>query len=96
MLLRLSHYNDGKEKSQSHEIIMPDDSPFYNAEYDIFSLNPFDITGYGSTKEEALENFKRKFDYVMQEWRAFEKMLFETDVIENDIVEVDCFGKTLN
>jgi hypothetical protein len=57
-LLRLSHYNDGKEKSQSHEIIIPDAYPFYNAEYDIFSLNPFDITGYGSTKEEALTNFK--------------------------------------
>lgn len=93
MLLRLSHYNDGKEKSQSHEIIIPDAYSFYNAEYDVFSLNPFDITGYGSTKEEALENFKRKFDYVIREWCAFGKMLFETDVIENDIVEVDCFGK---
>lgn len=95
MLLRLSHYNDGKEKSQSHEIIIPDAYPFYNAEYDIFSLNPFDITGYGSTKEEALENFKRKFTYVMREWRAFEKMLFETDVIEDSILDVDRFGKAV-
>jgi hypothetical protein len=92
-LLRLSYYNDGKEKSQSHEVTIADACPFYNSEYDIFSLNPFDITGYGSTKEEALENFKRKFDYVIREWCAFGKMLFETDVIENDIVEVDCFGK---
>lgn len=92
-MLRLSHYNDGKEKSQSHEIIIPDAYPFYNAEYDIFSLNPFDITGYGSTKEEALTNFKRKFDYVMREWRAFEEMLFETDVVEDNILDVDCFGK---
>lgn len=94
-MLRLTHYNDGKEKRQSHEIIMPDDGPFYNAEYDIFSLNPFEITGYGSTKEEALENFKRKFEYVMREWRAFEHMLFETNVIEDSVLDVDCFGKAV-
>ena len=94
-MLRLSHYNDSKEKSQSHEIILQDNCLFYNAEYDIFSLNPFDITGYGSTKEKALENFKRKFTYVMHEWHAFEKMLFETNIIEDDILDVDCFGKAV-
>lgn len=94
-MLRLSHYNDNKENSQSHEIILPDNCLFYNAEYDIFSLNPFDITGYGSTKEEALENFKQKFTYVMKEWHAFEKMLFETNIIEDDILDVDCFGKAV-
>lgn len=94
-MLRLSHYNDNKEKSQSHEIILEDNCPFCNAKYDLFSLNPFDITGYGSTKEEALENFKRKFTYVMQEWHAFEKMLFETNIIEDDILDVDCFGKAV-
>lgn len=65
-------------------------------ELDIFSYNPLDITGYGSTKEEALDNFKRKFDFLMKEWQLFEKMLFETDAIENDILEVDCLGNPLN
>lgn len=87
MLLRLTYYNDGKEKSQSHEVTISDINRSYNAEYDIFSLNPFDTTGYGATKEEALENFKRKIDYVMREWRAFEKMLSETDVIEDNILD---------
>lgn len=87
MLLRLTYYNDGKKKSQSHEVTISDINRSYNAEYDIFSINPFDITGYGATKEEALENFKRKFDYVMREWRAFEKMLFETDAIEDSILD---------
>ena len=32
----------------------------------------------------------------MKEWQSFEKMLFETDVIENDILEVDCLGNSLN
>lgn len=86
-MLRLNHYNDGKEKSQSHEVTIRDINRSYNAEYDIFSLNPFDTTGYGATKEEAFKDFKRKFDYVMREWSAFEKMLFETDIIENDILD---------
>lgn len=94
-MLRLSHYNDNKEKSQSHEIILQDNRPFYNAKYDVFSLNPFDITGYGYTKEEALENFKQKFTYVMREWHAFEKMLFETDIIEDSVLDVDYFGKAV-
>lgn len=86
-MLRLSHYNDGKEKSQSHEVTISDVNRSYNAEHDIFSLNPFDITGYGATQEEALENFKEKIDYVLREWRAFEKMLFETDVVSNSITD---------
>lgn len=87
-MLRLNHYNDHKAKYQSHEIRLRD-CRFYDVEYDVFSFNPFDITGYGETKEEALEDFKRKFKYVVNEWKAFEKMLFETDVIENGIVELD-------
>ena len=31
----------------------------------------------------------------MQEWHAFEKMLFETNIIEDDILDVDCFGKAV-
>ena len=88
-MLRLYHYNDRKEKSQSHEVNIRDPR-FYNAEYGIFSYDdPYDVIGYGETKEEALEDFKQKFKHVMNEWKAFEKMLFETDVIENDIVEPD-------
>lgn len=95
-MLRLDHHNDGKEKQQSHEISIGEYRPFYNAEYDVFSHDPFDITGYGATKEEALEDFKRKFDYVMREWHTFEKMLFETSVVENDIIEVDNLGIAVN
>ena len=32
----------------------------------------------------------------MKEWQTFEKMLFETDAIENNILEVDCLGNPLN
>lgn len=94
-MLRLNHYDDCKEKSQSHEISIRE-CHFYDVEYDIGSFNPFDIYGYGETKEEALEDFKRKFEYVMRELKTFEKMLLETDTVENDTVEVDCFGKQID
>ena len=87
-MLSLAHCNDGKEKWQSHEICICEDGDFYNSDVGVFSHDFYDITGYGETKEEAIEDFKRKFQYVMNEWKSFEKMLFETDVIENNIIEV--------
>ena len=89
-MLKLAHYNDGKEKWQSHEIEVIEfpAPPYYNPDHDVTSLNFFDLTGYGSTKEEALDDFKRKFNYVFEQWKAFDRMLFETDVIGNDIAEV--------
>ena len=88
-MLKLTHYNDGKEKWQSHEIEVIEfpTPPYYNPDHDVTSLNFFDLTGYGSTKEEALDDFKRKFSYILEQWKAFDKMLFETNIIENDIVE---------
>ena len=83
-MIKLTHYNDGKKDWQSHEISVKDDY-FYN--YDIFSL-----IGYGETKEEALKNYKKKFSYVMGELRAFERMLFETNAAEENMVEVDAGG----
>lgn len=90
-MINLTHYNDGKKKSQSHEISISETN-YYNSEYDIFSHDPFDITGYGSTKEEAIEDFKRKFEYVLAEWNTFGKMLF-SPAIQLNTIEVDCLGK---
>ena len=90
-MIRLTHHDDHKEKWQSHEITMCD-SEFVNAVFGIYSHNPFDIIGYGKTKDEAIEDFKNKFKYVMRELKAFETMLLDTDVITDDIMEVDCRG----
>lgn len=89
-MLKLTHYNDGKEKWQSHEIEVIEfhAQPHYDPDHDVTSLNFFDLTGHGSTKEEALDDFKRKFSYILEQWKAFDRMLFETDAIENDIAEV--------
>ena len=79
--MKLQYYNDGKEKFQSHEISLVEDN-FYNKEYDIVSYNPFDIVGYGATKEEAIEDFKKKFVFVMTELKSFEDKLLTTNDIE--------------
>lgn len=93
-MIEMTYHDDGKEKPLSHEISIREQY-FYNAEADVCSHNPFDITGYGETKEEAIEAFKNKFKYVMGELKAFEMMLFDTDVITDNIVVVDCFGKPI-
>lgn len=92
-MINLTHHDDGKGKFQSHEVSISE-SDFYNSEHDVFSHNPFDITGYGSTKEEAIEDFKRKFEYVLAEWNAFEKILC-CPAIQLNITEVDCFGEPI-
>ena len=90
-MVKLAHYNDGKEKRQSHEIYLKEDA-FYNDEFDLFSISPFDVSGYGATKEEALKDFMRKIEYVLHEWEAFEKILFCTDILTDNMVEINYFG----
>ena len=91
-MIELIHFDDKKGKSQSHEVAIIEHN-FYNAEANVRSHNPFDLCGYGETKEEAIEDFKKKFRYIMRELKAFEMMLLDTDVITNNIIEVDCEGR---
>lgn len=92
-MIQLTHYNDGKEKYQSHEVSLKVphgiNSKRFNAyiEYD-FS----EITGYGETKEEALNDFMNKFNYMLDEWQAFANMLNGANTITDNILEVDCTG----
>ena len=92
-MINLTHHDDGKGKFQSHEISISE-SDFYNSEHDVFSHNPFDITGYGSTKEEAIEDFKIKFEYVLAEWNAFGKILF-CPAVQLNTLEIDCLGNSI-
>ena len=93
-MIKLAYHNDGKQKWQSHEIYLKEDE-FYNNEFGVLSHNPFDIYGYGETKEEALEEFIKRFKYIMDEWRAFENMLLNTNIVTDSIVAVDCLGKEI-
>lgn len=94
-MIKLTHYNDSKERLDSHVISITEDAVWYGNGHNLSSHDLFDIRGFGETKDEAMEDFKDKFEYLLKEWVAFGKMLFETDVIENSIVEVDCFGKEI-
>ena len=92
--MHLTHHDDGKQRWQSHEVGITEQD-FYNQEHDIFSHNFMDLIGYGETKEQAVEDFKRKFRYLLDEWNAFAKLLLDSDVVENEMIEVDCFGKPI-
>lgn len=50
------------------------------------------LTAYGETKEEALNDFMKKFNYMLDEWQAFANMLNNTNVITDNMLEVDCVG----
>lgn len=93
-MIQMTYHNDHKEKGQSHEISIREQN-FHNFEKDVWSHDLFDIVGYGATKDEAIEDFKNKFRYVMTELKAFETMLLDTDVITDNIIEVDCMGKEI-
>ena len=55
----------------------------------------FDKWDTEQPKKKAIEDFKIKFKYIMNELRAFETMLLDTDTITDNIVEVDCMGKPI-
>lgn len=91
-MVKLAHYDDGKGKWRSHEIYLKEDN-FYIDEFDLSSISPFDVSGYGATKEEALKDFMRKMEHVFIEWKAIKEVLFNTDILTDNMVEVDYAGK---
>lgn len=86
MLMKIAHHNDGKEKWESHTCYLFNESNSYD-EFDITN-----IRGYGETKEEAIQNLKKELGHYFDELHSLEKMPYETDVLDNDIIEVDCLG----
>ena len=89
MLMKIAHYNDGKKKWGSHSCYLFNDANDYH-EFDITN-----ISGCGETKEEAIQNLKKELEYYFNELHALEKKLYETDILDNDIVEVDCLGRKI-
>lgn len=89
MLMKIAHYNDGKEKWESHTCYL------FNDADDYYKFDITDIRGYGETKEEAIKSLKEELRYYFNELHALEKMLYETDILDNDIIEVNCLGKKI-
>lgn len=77
--MTLEHIDDYKAKWQSHEVGIKDED-LSSVEAGVYSGDPFDIIGYGETKEEAYENFKAKFICLMNIWKKFEKDLLEDKI----------------
>ena len=50
--IKVIHLDDGKGKWQSYEIYLDNEKGYLSSDI-------FDITGYGESKEKALEEFKR-------------------------------------
>lgn len=78
----LVYHNDGKEKWQSHEVYLK--YPFL---YEGFE---FSQRGYGATKEEAYDDFLKKFREAETQLEALSKLL-NADAL--DMIEVDCSGE---
>lgn len=77
--MTLEHIDDHKAKWQSHEVSIKHED-FTCIEDGLYSGDPFDIIGYGGTKEDAYENFKEKFKKLMSIWNDFEKDLLENKI----------------
>jgi len=98
-MLKLVHHDDGKGNYQSHCIYFEeflDDLLVKN--FTNGSITGYDIGsafGYGSTKEEALENFKESFYWLLREYEAIGK-LWDMGHYQDNIIEVDCFGVPLD
>ncbi len=96
-MIQLTHYDDGKGKYQSHGVSLDVPHGVHNKRLNAYIEYDFsEITGYGETKEEALNDFKIKFNYILDEWKAFADMLNETNVITDNMLEVDCVGKEVS
>ena len=96
-MIQMTHYNDGKGKFQSHEIsfiLSGDDSWMSFGDCHICDLSIGEVTAYGETQEEAIQNLKPVMEWLFKEYRAIEK-LYNSGFYEKDIVEVDCFGKVI-
>ena len=65
--MKLAYHDDGKHKYQSHEIYLKDDKQMYNVNTEMCGYDILDLRGYGNSKEEAYEDFKKKAKYLFNE-----------------------------
>jgi hypothetical protein len=59
----------------------------------LLDFNFSDLLGFGETYEEALKDFKVRFSGYKDRLDAFERLLFNTDVLTP--IKVDCFGREI-
>ena len=83
--MTLAIHDDGKGNCQSWEVgLMEDGNPH--------RMELFNIVGYGATKEEAIDEFKKEFK------RTYQDVLNMLNILEDDMygeVMVDCMGNSI-
>lgn len=95
--IKLAHYDDGKQKYQSHEISIYTKNCEYcekTGTYGYYSIE--NITGYGNSKEEAYRDFENKINYAIDQLNILKQMLNDTDLLYNDTISVDCIGNKID
>lgn len=86
--LKLAHYNDGKEKRQSHEVSFGEYCEYTKK----ISSPELSFSGYGETYDEALEDFKRQLRDVRDDLSDFIELL---DKNQLQPVKIDCVNKVV-
>lgn len=91
-MLTLTYYNDGKEKFQSHEVSIRNETEYGLEDYDFA-----DVIGYGENYEEAYAEFKEKFKEKYEILTEFAKLIFNENDMNtiNKVVKVDYGGRPI-
>ena len=87
--IKLVHFN---ENEKFHEIYIKEEEIFHNSKIGIYSMDISFIRGYGETKEEALEDFRRKLKYLLNQYRKLEELLDSED-LEKKLIQVNVYGE---
>ena len=90
--MKLAICDDGKGKYQSWEVSLG--AKLYSLEelLDIPTFNFLSITGYGATKQEAIDEFKKDFKASVENVM---KILDELNENNFEEIMVDCFGNPI-
>ena len=90
--IRLAHYNDGKQKCYSHEISIFDKCDDYCDETGTYGVHDLAaIIGYGESEEQAIDDFRNKFNSAFEQLKEFHRKLNDSNESIEE-VEVDCTG----
>ena len=93
--IKLAHYDDGKQKYQSHEVSIFDDVDEYCTETGTFGIHDLAaIVGYGESKEQARKDFIAKFNSAFEQLKVFHRKLNSSNEYIEE-VEVDYTGSVV-
>jgi hypothetical protein len=90
--IKLVHFN---EKEKFHEIYIKEEQPFYNAKVGVYNYDISFIRGYGETKEEALEDFKKKLKYLLAQYKKLEELI-DSENLDDKIIQVNIYGEEVS